>query len=312
MKKTVIIILTVILIILLLNCAIYLYIICLKKLNVRDYKLFARKNFSIEHFMQTYDFRAPSGLEYKDKPSIIVFGCGITNYYLAKDEETINYQLSKYTKRPVYNRAVGGGGIQHAILQVQSGKLDDIIKNSSQSIYILSCQNDNLRLSVYPGPLIDPHYNLEEFLYPEYKYNKDKQLVLNKSVFPMLRGSVLYRLIDKIIVTGLYTYRFKSWNLYKKNLDFAKEHFKKLNNELKKINPNTKFTVMFYYDDINDTDLQPIIRELGENGIKCIFIKSLTDVDICENPKYINKQYSIPTKEAWMEFVPLIAKELNL
>ena len=313
MKKILTITFSVILSIILLNVILYYIIIFSYKFNPRDYRIFHRENFAIETFMNSYEFREPSGLEYKKKPSVIIFGCGITNVYTAKDEETINYHLSKYTKRPVYNRAVGGGGIQHAIIQVQSEELDDIIKNSSHAFYIISAMNDNLRLRVTPGPFSEAVYALDNQLFPRFVYNKDKELVLYKSKCPIIKGNILYRLINKIIATGLYTDKIKSFNLYKKNVEFTKDHIIKLNDELKKVNPDIKFSVLFYYENENNKDIKGIEKELKEKGIDFIFLSSFSPkIDLVNDTKYRNMKTLTPKAAAWEDLSPLIAKKLGL
>ena len=230
-KKYASIILITILSLFILNYLAYLVICIHSKLNIFETPFIKRQNFSVQELEHIYEFRNPVGLEYSKNPSIIIFGCGITNFYISNEDEMIQTPLSKYTKRPVYNRAIGGGGIQHAILQVQSKQMDNIIKNSDNAIYILSALNDNIRLRVYPGPLIDAHYNLDTYLYPHFK-NSNGKLTLYKTNIPSIKGSVLYRFIEKIILTTLYTIKFQKINLYKNNIEFAILHFKTLNQEL--------------------------------------------------------------------------------
>ena len=59
-----------------------------------------------------FKIRQPEGLNYKNKPPIIIFGCSFAHgTILLNRNQTIGSKLSKITKRPVYNRGIQGGGL---------------------------------------------------------------------------------------------------------------------------------------------------------------------------------------------------------
>lgn len=73
-----------------------------------------------EHYpyIVKFNMRKPFGTQYKKEP-IAVFGCSYAYGYKLKEEQSFGYKLSEYTKRPVYNRAYSGLGIQHMLYQLE-------------------------------------------------------------------------------------------------------------------------------------------------------------------------------------------------
>lgn len=128
-----------------------------------------KQNYSINEIIAEIPFREPNGLNYK-KNNIIIFGCDFAEGLGLSDEQTFAAKLSEFTKRPVYNRAVGGGGIQHAIMQIQTYSLDKVVKNSDYAIFVLSSINDNTILYCYHGSFFDKYFLLSKFIYPRYVF----------------------------------------------------------------------------------------------------------------------------------------------
>ena len=85
--------------------------------------VFCRFKYPTESFYQTKFFRSPAGLEYKDKPSIVLFGCSYAYGQNLENEETLSYQLSRYLKRTVYNFALCGGGLQDILHIIRNNKI---------------------------------------------------------------------------------------------------------------------------------------------------------------------------------------------
>ncbi len=259
------------------------------------------KNFSIENYIKTTQYREPSGLDYKNKKSIIIFGCGYAEGLGLNDNRTFAAQLSDYMKRPVYNRGKGGDYIQHAIIQVQSHQLDDIIKNSEYVIYVLPVIKDSFRLSVYPGPYFDKYFIYNKYLYPKFILNKDNELQLYTTKHTFIEGHPAYRIFNKYLVEKI-----------KKDTTPSIEentliHFDKLNKELKKINPNIKLVVLVYWDLYNGYPV--LFKNMEEKGIKLISVSDLTKENL--NDSKYRSDIGHPTEEAWKLLVPYIAKELK-
>lgn len=79
------------------------------------------------------DFRPYIGTEYKNK-GIVLFCCSYMYGFSLPSEETFAWKLSHLTRRPVYNLAIPGSGVQHGLMQIESHDYDDIIKNSEYAI----------------------------------------------------------------------------------------------------------------------------------------------------------------------------------
>jgi hypothetical protein len=62
--------------------------------TIKDY--YSKNNFYTED-----EFRKPSGLEYKNKPSIILVGCSYTWGCNLDEKFLLNAQLSEYINAPV-------------------------------------------------------------------------------------------------------------------------------------------------------------------------------------------------------------------
>lgn len=283
------------------NFLLYVLLILIKKTPLFEYPIFYRENFSSIKYFNDLEFSVPSGNAYRGK-SIILFGCGYVSKRDDKPDKTFDYYLAKNLNKKVYNRAIGGAGFQQAILQVENHLLDDIIKNSSHAIFFLPGRNDTIRLRVYPGPLIDNHFVLSKSLYPRYEINKEKKLQIHKSYFPIIEGSIIYRLIEKIWNTFVLTSNFQKINHYDKNLELIKLHILKLNYELKLINPDIKLTVLLYFDSTNTFD--KISNELSENDIEIISAREIENFDVDKFPD--------PTEELWSSLTPFLIEKLNI
>ena len=109
---------------------------------------------SINQYFKNQNIEMENGTKYR-KNGIILFGCGFASGLGLENSQKFSYRLSEAVKRPVYNYGIAGGYIQHAILLVQSGELDNIIKNSDYVIYLCSGLRDGHRLEVYPGGFLD-------------------------------------------------------------------------------------------------------------------------------------------------------------
>lgn len=264
---------------------------------------FERKNFSVENFMKNFE-ENNFNIEENNKKGLLLFGC----LYTKGDKETdggknFGYYLSKETKRPTYNRAFGGGGIQHAILQVQSGKLNTQIGNSEYAIYTLSALCDIHRLYRYSGPWNDPLWLLNSELWPQYEERKDKQLVLKKSLFPLIEGSPIYRFIQKKINNKKET----NSDISEKDIDFAMQHFLFLNKELKSINPNIKLVIISYWSAEDNFSVKNLVL-LEEHDIQFISFDEETREKL---KKYKDEKTYHPTAQAWEFIVPIILNELK-
>lgn len=91
------------------------------KFNLQSYPL---KIYSFSEFYQINKkedgyFRPESGIEYKNKPPILLLGCSYTYGHRLKYEETFGLKLSQFAKRHVINKAVCRYGVNTALFQLQ-------------------------------------------------------------------------------------------------------------------------------------------------------------------------------------------------
>ncbi len=280
----------------------FIYLVKQNHTDTKNLSLFYRHNFSIDNLMKESNYRKPNGIKYKNKKSIIVFGCGFAAGVDLKDNQTFEKKLSDYLKVPVYNRGLGVGAIQHAILQVQSGKIDDIIKQSNIAIYITPTIMDAARLKVYPGPYLQPEFLYSKEIYPVMKQQNDDLVLINPK-FPTLTGNIFNRLITKFNEQQINDIKILTQN----NVI----HFKKLNKELKAINPNIKFFVLLYWDNKEDIELFNNLMQI--EGISVILVSELTKLtrkDLLSS-QYRTKINQHPNEEVWNILTPAIAKKLK-
>ncbi len=299
-KKILIILLIIVFAFFLINIVLYICITKGNDFNIK--KAIHRKNLNIEEYAKTYRYRLPNGED--DKPyNIVLFGCAFVEGLGLKDNQTFSAKLSEYTNKKVYNRGIGGGGIQHALIQIKSHELDPVIKNSKYVIYTLSSIQDLDRLYCYPGLYTDPFFLFDEKIYPRFVLKND-ELKLYKSKIPYIDGSILYRLANKFIIATKYNF------LNTKNVDysFAMKHFIDLKNEIKKINPDAKFIIVLYWDSIErfkDED----IALLNKENIEIIEISKLVNQ---EDIQKMRNSYNHPTEEAWNQIVPKLVEKIGI
>ena len=72
---------------------------------------------------------------YENNP-IVLFGCSFAWGLNLEDKQTFAYKLSQILKRPVINRAICAGGIQHMYYQTQQKDFYKLIPYSDTVIYI--------------------------------------------------------------------------------------------------------------------------------------------------------------------------------
>lgn len=293
-----------VLILILLNYAIYLFLCFKYKLNFQEFCPFYRTNFSVRTFVKKEKFDHYNTKNNKDK-SIIIFGCSFAKGLGLSKYENFAAQLADYTKRPVYNRAVNGGGVQYAQMQVESNYIDDIIKNTDTVIYVLSSLKDSARLKVYPGKVFQPCWILNSSIYPRYIL-KDDKLYFYRSPIPFIEGSILYRMIEKVLKD-----RGNSREIKENEINDLYIALSYLDKSLKTINPKVKLYVLLYHGSINEIVEVTLGKNPFDNSdIKLVPISSFSDINL-NDTKY-RAENSHPTSTAWKVIVPEFAKKFNL
>lgn len=244
--------------------------------------------------------RLPDGLEYKDKIPIVVFGCSYAHGQFLDYNQTFSYKLAHILKRPVYNRAVPGRGIQ---LMYWQSTLSDFYKSvppSDTVIYVLF-HDHYRRLYLNFMDLFDLHLTGH--------FNKvGRSLILDGDNY-----------LKNILISS-YTYKklhSKYVNWYINNPKHKEEitdliclYFVKAKNNFER---KWKRKINFYIIYYNDREIlykDVLFKKLRNYGFKIIETDKLSNIDL-NSEENRNKENSHPTENVWNVLTPLIAKEIS-
>lgn len=255
-----------------------------------------------------FHFREPLGTQYK-KPGITLFGCSYMYGSPLPVEKTFAYKLSQTTHRPVYNLATPGSSTQHALLEIESGRFDNIIKKSDYAIY-MPIGEHGWRIKTFSNG-----YPLE-YVWPRY-VNKNGKLVFYKPIFPIIEASYLNKYITKKFWTSLAYSDNKI--IIDKMFNLMILHIQTMDKELKAINPNIKLVILIYPDD--DDMIGPLDykrwKTLENDGIIVLDSRKLVNSDSSISIDIGEKEYRVPVdfhpnEKAWNLLTPKVVQELNL
>lgn len=284
-------------------------------LAYKDYIHFKNNNVEIElrnkyhfsnHLFERYkknklyyedDLRQPSGLEYINKNplkgSIILLGCSFTYGSDLKYDETFGYLLSKYTKRPVFNLGIPGGGPREMLYLVRTNKIIDLSqkeKNNVDYIIYTYIWDHQIRLYANLRPLV-----------PKYKKTKYNTLVEQKLHF--YNKSFIYNSLTRF---KFFNYDINnSFNLLN---TYISEINKEICNKFNYQKTPPKFIVLVYTDNINENGWEDLKKE---KNITIINVKDLTGKDLNNNKEYLTFS-DHPNAKAWDVIVPALVKKLNI
>lgn len=191
---------------------------------VYSIKLSPPQSYFSEHLQDLRPIMKPHSTE----NSIIIFGCSYAYGYVFENEQTISYILSKYSKRPIYNYAYNGLGIQHAIYHLEDENFyNDIKTKPKYVIYVLMDSLGHLARLYYtsfPNILSNQYYLTYE------KQGKDLierkpflNLYYNFAIFRHIQNKLIDKQINKLFIE----------NPKKENFELFILHFKTLNNLIK-------------------------------------------------------------------------------
>lgn len=255
-----------------------------------------------KHFRyKVYNFtRQPNGLEYKEKRPIAVFGCSFAYGFRLEDKQTFSYKLSQATKRPVYNRAVNGFGIQHMLYQSRTSQMYDTINNPEYVIYVFIPDHFRRLYSVvaWGQNLLLRYFDLR------YKFDGEKLIKTERP--PFYQRFVLESYMYLRASTSYTNAFFLNPANREKYFDFALEHFKEAKEEMQKHWTNTRYIVLIYNHFENYEDFE---YELNKLGYEVIYTPPFLDEDVY-NEKYM--KYGHPSEEAWNAIVPKLVSVLGL
>ncbi len=250
--------------------------------------------------------RKPIGLEYHKKP-IFLFGCSYTYGQALEDNQTFAYKLSHLTKRPVYNRALPGKGIQHMYWQLNSPLFfNEVNVVPEYIIYGFSYNLQAVRLYQYIFQLFDNELYLR--YYPD-KLDKNGDLIEKKPILPKyLNGLYIVRYLEEIHVkkinTDPYIPMFE---------DFVFLTFHKAKEKALKHYPNVKFVI--YCFDACEKDIEDhlqLLKRLENDGFIIVKQTELSNVNLQDIKYKISENDPHPNENYWNDITPKLAKKLNL
>ncbi len=246
--------------------------------------------------------------DFKNKKSVLLFGCSYAYGYGLDNNQTFNHKLSILTKSNVFNFGICACGIQHMLFLLQNNDIYNLIKSEPEYaiyIYIPSHLKERLRTNIFPSPMMTNGINLQYRI-------KNNSLELKE--FPFSNFSKTF------IVKSLY-YQFdlhrNNLNLENKynNFILANEIFMESKKLLQEKYPNIKFVILKYEveNDIHEDAELPFMWDvLKQEGF--IVIKSS---DLIKRKYKYSSEDTIedehhPSEAAWDLLCPELIKKLNL
>ena len=213
---------------------------------LNDQKVLPSYFIKLTRFVDTYNFRKAEFRPIMNKDSnsspIAIFGCSYAYGYIFPNEQTLSYVLSKYSNRPIYNRAMSCWGVQHMLYQLKEDKtIYDEIKNPKYVFYVLMDNFGHFERLYYTS---FPDILNNEF-YFTYKV-KDGEFLERKPLFNLYYDLAVTRHIyNKLIFNKVKHDMFEYPN--KKMFDFFALHFKEANKLIKQNWGNdTQFIILTF------------------------------------------------------------------
>lgn len=257
------------------------------------------KNFDPNINIVSCPKRDPEGLLYKNKP-IVIFGCSYAYGYNLKNEQTFSHKLSHLTKRPVYNKAFPGWGIQHMLYQLKQEEFYKKVPEPEFVIYI--GMKDHFRRAYIRTFL--PSHMLDEYYYLTYQFKNGKLIEIPEvKTYQINRRLYLFNKLHHYYINNIVL-NPKNYNRYSK---FIIEHFTESRDEMKKHWGNTKFVIVLYDPFYNDSILK---KSLEDEGFIVIKISDITKENLYSS-EYQSTDYH-PTEKAWDLLTPIIIDKLRL
>ena len=264
------------------------------------------------HMVSPRVFRRAAGLQNGGRPNII-FGCSFAYGSGLSDNQTLSYKLAKIMHVPVFNRAIGGAGVQHMLWQLRNEPFLDTIKNPKYVIYVW-IDGQIHRLDMY-GWLDDFMYNknvISQYL----KYKEvDGHLVEVHDLFPILRRTALANIIGvwkKDFERDLF---YEDIKFRESRLSLLKLHFMESKKLINKKWPMAKIIILDYeyhkYKTIDESPYADFWKQIQRDGF--IYINTQWDLGVTssEEKYHLSNSDPHPNEHAWDVIVPQLVKKLG-
>ena len=240
------------------------------------------------------DFRPVVNADSKKKP-VIIFGCSFAHGSILKNNQIISYKLGEATKRPIYNRAKCGWGVQHMYYQLTNEDFYKILPKPEYIIYVY--MDGHMARITTPVSIAWP-----DCYVAFYKKIKDVYILKKRTFFS-----------DKIIIQHFFNNYFIN-NYLTKNPDYnrqkeidvvdyviaskkaAEEHWGK----------DIKFIIFSYVEFEKET-----IQYIKDNNI---MLFNIDDHNLILDDKkyYLSENDNHPNEKAWDDIVPILVKKYNM
>lgn len=251
-------------------------------------------------------FRVIEGSK-SSKPAILLLGASYTSGHNLKENQRLDYKLSKLTGRTVYTKAIDGTGPQSLYYLLKNTDIKKEIPDIGFIIY-----------PFVPSHIYKPYeYSLSYIstrLNVKYK-DKNGKLEEIKPLFPILYSSFTIKMLQNYLrdaETSILIKEGKQYELFNTIMDntikTAKKDF-----------PNSKFIILEYPDpDFGIIESQKISKipqkereYLEKLGFIYINANELAGKDIGSR-EYRSNDKDHPNEKAWNEIVPKLVKNLNI
>ena len=253
------------------------------------------KEVKYNNVLEYYNPRPFQGTKYKKQP-LIIGGCSFAFGQGLKNEETFDYRLSHITKRPVYNIALPGKGLQHNLYYVQNMLKDKNIQNPEYFIYVI--MSDQIRRLYTPVCLHD-------FTgFPEYKLNKKNKLELKNDTYPFYKQLYVYYFFN-----NLY-YSYVGYKNLEQHSKLVKEYLRERKEAIKEQYPKIKFVVLFYGD--YDKYFNLSLDELEKEDFIFIHTQDISEINVFAEGYHLAPNDFHPSAKTWEILTPAFANELKL
>lgn len=255
--------------------------------------------FSVENNRMSVWMRKPDGLQYKNKKPVVIFGCSYAYGFALNDNQTFSYKLANILKRPVYNRAVTGNGLQLMYLQSLKKPLYRDVPKPDTVIYLML--NDHYRRML--GETFDIR---DRYFYPYFAY-KNGELIYDEHKNPIINFFQSSYFV-KFILRNKIRYQLQDYKQENYLTDFALAYFIKTKEQIEtKYNTKIKFYVVLYDVYLHSDMLK---QKLLKNGFSVIDVQDLTKEDLYSS-KYYSKETIHPRESVWTLLTPLIAERIK-
>ncbi len=238
---------------------------------------------------------------FSDKKPIAIFGCSYAYGSGLDNNQTFSYLLGKITGRPVYNRALGGMGLQFAYYQLSNKKFYKIVPKPEYIIYVY-IQSHIPRMhtggSFYYNRLIS--YKIKK------QSDGNNYLVRDYPNELLSRSYLAFYLRTRIIKKIKY-------HPDAKTLELLQTYFMNIRKQAEKNwGKDIKFVILLYEDEKNLITISKVLENLEKKGFIIINANDVSGTNLKTIDYQISESDSHPNEKAWKKLTPLLVKKLGL